>query len=141
MCNIKLGYFKLSLEKYPMLEIIILYIFSDISGITLLAVPADIYINGSAWVTSVIATIFMGIVIIYVFLPVFYTLQVTSSYEYLKIRFSNRICVMASFIFAIMSILFIPVVIFIPALALNQGAVNIYHNNNIAIYNTANKNN
>lgn len=47
MCNIKLGYFKLSLEKYPMLEIIILYIFSDISGITLLAVPADIYINGS----------------------------------------------------------------------------------------------
>lgn len=56
-----------------------------------------------------------------IYLPVFYKLQLTSSYEYLKLRFDGRIRVMASFIFALAMLLYMPIVIYIPALAFSQG--------------------
>ncbi|KAI4470153.1 sodium-coupled monocarboxylate transporter [Holotrichia oblita] len=56
----------------------------------------------------------------YFFLPVFYRLQVTSVYEYLGVRFDNKVRILGSLLYAIYMILFLPIVIYIPALALGQ---------------------
>lgn len=57
----------------------------------------------------------------YFFLPLFYKLQITSVYEYLGVRFNNKVRILGSLLYAIYMILFLPIVIYIPALALGQG--------------------
>lgn len=58
---------------------------------------------------------------IYVYLPVFYELQLTSSFTYLEKRFSKSVRSTASFVYAISVMIYIPIVIYVPALAFNQG--------------------
>lgn len=96
-------------------------IFSHISGITLLAVPADIYKFGAAYGLLVVSMIAIVLVTAYIFLPVFFDLQITSTYEYLELRFDSRVRSFASFLFAFSVFLFLPIVIYIPALACSAG--------------------
>lgn len=63
----------------------------------------------------------MVVLINAIYLPVFYKLQLTSTYEYFKIRFDNNIRLIGSVIFTINTFLYLPIVIYVPALALNQG--------------------
>lgn len=63
---------------------------------------------------------------IYVYLPVFHDLQLTSCYEYLEKRFDKNVKMMASMVYAIQNILFIPIVMYVPALALSQGKLYSY---------------
>lgn len=100
--------------------------FSDTSGITLLGVPADIYVNGSSFTLCIFAPMIILIFVSNVFLPVFYKLQISSSFEYLKMRFSNRICVMTSFLYTLNGLIYLPVVIYMPALAFGQGTMLIF---------------
>lgn len=53
-------------------------------------------------------------------MPVFYDLQLASSYEYLELRFSKNIRSLASFLYIISLMLYIPIVIYVPALAFSQ---------------------
>lgn len=57
----------------------------------------------------------------YIYLPVFHDLQLTSCYAYLEKRFDKSVKLTASMVYAIQSILFIPIVMYVPALALSQG--------------------
>lgn len=60
---------------------IIVY-FSHISGITLLGVPSEIYSNGTQYlIVGVVNNIVVIFMVIYIYLPVFYDLQLTSVYE------------------------------------------------------------
>ena len=59
-------------------------ILSHISGITVLGVPAEIYTYGTQYIASIFVTPIVGLLIIHIFLPVFYKLQLTSSYEVSK---------------------------------------------------------
>ncbi|XP_060833760.1 sodium-coupled monocarboxylate transporter 1-like [Rhopalosiphum padi] len=94
---------------------------SHISGITLLGVPSEIYSNGTQYlIVGVVNNIIVIMMVIYIYLPVFYDLQLTSVYEYLGLRFNSNIRGFSSLMFAINLILYIPVVIYIPALAFNQ---------------------
>ncbi|XP_060874215.1 sodium-coupled monocarboxylate transporter 1-like [Metopolophium dirhodum] len=94
---------------------------SHISGITLLGVPSEIYSNGTQYlIVGVVNNIIVIFTVIYIYLPVFYDLQLTSVYEYLGLRFDSNIRGLSSLIFAVHLILYIPVVIYIPALAFNQ---------------------
>lgn len=93
---------------------------SHVSGITLLGVPAEVYMYGTQYYAVFFTTIITTVLIIFFYLPVFYKLQLTSLYEYLELRFSHGTRMLASFIFAISLILYIPVVIYVPALAFNQ---------------------
>lgn len=52
-----------------------------------------------------------GIALIKIFLPVFYGLQVTSAFQYLEMRFNRNVRLIASLIFALSGITFIPVVV------------------------------
>ncbi|XP_071451824.1 sodium-coupled monocarboxylate transporter 1-like [Hetaerina americana] len=100
---------------------------SYISGITLLGVPGEIYVYGTQFYTICLGSVFAGLCSALFFIPVFYELQLNSSYEYLGIRFDQKVQVLGSFLFILTYLLYIPVVIYIPALALNQvSGVNVH---------------
>nr|CAD7265865.1 unnamed protein product [Timema shepardi] len=54
---------------------------SYISGITVLGIPAEMYLFGTQYWMSVTVEVFVNITMIVAYLPIFYTLQITSSYE------------------------------------------------------------
>ncbi|XP_044535087.1 sodium-coupled monocarboxylate transporter 1-like [Gracilinanus agilis] len=55
-----------------------------------------------------------------VFLPVFYKLEITSTHEYLELRFNKHIRLCGTILFIFQTILYTGIVIYAPALALNQ---------------------
>ncbi|XP_031776578.1 sodium-coupled monocarboxylate transporter 2 [Apis florea] len=93
---------------------------SYISGITILGFPAEMYVYGTQLWCVVIADSFVSLTMAVVYLPVFYGLGITSSYEYLNLRFNGVVRFMGSAIFLIKMLLYIPLVIYVPALAFNQ---------------------
>lgn len=102
--------------------------FSHISGVTLLAVPADVYRYGAIYWLFAPALIVVTFLTIHVYLPVFYKLQITSIYEYLGRRFDNTNRMFASFLYALGLLLYLPIVIYIPALALSAATeINVHY--------------
>ncbi|XP_015518489.2 sodium-coupled monocarboxylate transporter 2-like [Neodiprion pinetum] len=93
---------------------------SHLSGITLLGVPAESYRYGTQYAACIFTTFITGLVTSYVFLPVFYKLQLTSSFKYLEVRFSRSVRQFASVIFILNLILHTPIVVYGPALAFAQ---------------------
>ncbi|GJQ68440.1 hypothetical protein Trydic_g17026 [Trypoxylus dichotomus] len=93
---------------------------SSLSGIAILAVPADIYRYGVMYGLTVFTLPFAILIGGLIYIPVFYKLQITSTYEYLSLRFDHRVRTFASILFTIYIGLFLPIVIYIPALALGQ---------------------
>ncbi|XP_034186765.2 sodium-coupled monocarboxylate transporter 2 [Osmia lignaria lignaria] len=93
---------------------------SYISGIAILGLPAEMYVYGTQLWCVVIGDCFVSLTMAYVYLPVFYGLGITSSYEYLKLRFNDAVRLMGCAIFLIKMMLYIPLVIYVPALAFNQ---------------------
>ncbi|XP_067325213.1 sodium-dependent multivitamin transporter [Anolis sagrei] len=89
------------------------------SAVAILGVPAEIYRFGTEyWFLG--CSYFLGLLIpAHVFIPVFYRLRLTSTYEYLELRFNKvvRICGTATFIFQM--VVYMGVVLYAPALALN----------------------
>lgn len=57
----------------------------------------------------------------YVYIPVFYKLQVVSAFEYLMLRFDRKIRLLSSGLYTVNTLLYLPIVVYIPALALAQG--------------------
>nr|CAD7447631.1 unnamed protein product [Timema bartmani] len=70
-----------------------------ISGVTVLGIPAEMYLFGTQYWMSVTVEVFVNITMIFAYLPIFYTLQITSSYEYLKLRFNQSVCLLGSALF------------------------------------------
>lgn len=100
---------------------------SFISGVTILGTPAEIYNFGTQYWITIISIFFSGIVVATVYLPVFTTLQLNSVYEYLEIRFDRSVRILISLIFVFDAVLYQSIVIYVPALALNQvSGINIY---------------
>ncbi|XP_042306264.1 sodium-dependent multivitamin transporter [Sceloporus undulatus] len=89
------------------------------SAVAILGVPAEIYRFGTEyWFLG--CSYFLGLLIpAHVFIPVFYRLRLTSTYEYLELRFNKavRVCGTATFIFQM--VVYMGVVLYAPALALN----------------------
>lgn len=93
---------------------------SFISGISLLGTPTEVYVHGITYLFVGGGVIFMGIVMTTVYLPVFHDLKLTSTYEYLERRFDKKIRLFGSVLFSIGIITWLPIVIYVPALAFNQ---------------------
>lgn len=55
--------------------------FSYISGISLLGLPAEMYTYGTQFWMNIVPEVFVAMVMAYAILPVFYNLQITSTYE------------------------------------------------------------
>lgn len=98
---------------------------SHISGITLLGVPADVFRYGAAYWLVVICMAILPFFTVYIYLPVYFNLQITSTYEYLEMRFDARARSLASFLFAFAMFLFLPIVIYIPSMAVAAGVLKL----------------
>ncbi|NXT29943.1 SC5A8 protein, partial [Syrrhaptes paradoxus] len=101
---------------------------SFMSAVTVLGTPAEIYRYGAIFC---IFAITYGLVVLCsaeIFLPVFYKLGITSTYEYLELRFNKYLRLCGTILFIIQtaskpqscSTLYTGIVIYAPALALNQ---------------------
>ncbi|XP_013134010.1 PREDICTED: sodium-coupled monocarboxylate transporter 1-like [Papilio polytes] len=93
---------------------------SYVSGVTILGTPAEIYNYGSQYWLVIVGVTLSCVVVATVYLPVFCTLRLSSSYEYLELRFNRHVRAVASILFLLDEVLFLPMVIYVPALAFNQ---------------------
>ncbi|XP_055547206.1 sodium-coupled monocarboxylate transporter 1-like isoform X1 [Wyeomyia smithii] len=114
-------------RKMKIFPVAVSLVASWISGISLLGTSTEIYVYGTQYCYIVFAIILMGFVMHYIFLPVFHDLQITSAYEYLQLRFDKRMRLLGSLLFTLALLLWLPIVVYVPALAFNQvSGVNIH---------------
>nr|CAD7402664.1 unnamed protein product [Timema cristinae] len=107
-------------KKMGILPISMSLIFSHLSGVTFMGMPAEIYTYNTMYFMTNVAGIIVALIIGYVFLPVFFNLQLTSTYEYLELRFDQKVRIMASLLFTVSLLLYLPIVVYVPALAFNH---------------------
>lgn len=93
---------------------------SHISGVSLLSVPSEVYQYGTQYAACIFSSLISCFLIIVIYLPVFYKLQLTSSFEYLEIRFARPVRILASFLFTLSLVIYVPLIIYVPALAFSQ---------------------
>ncbi|XP_073839560.1 sodium-coupled monocarboxylate transporter 1-like isoform X2 [Musca autumnalis] len=93
---------------------------SFVSGISLLGTSTEIYVYGTQYAFILITLALSGVISWYVFLPVFCNLQLTSTYEYLEMRFDRRLRFFGSVMFLVIALLWMPISIYVPALTFNQ---------------------
>ncbi|GAB0091668.1 sodium-coupled monocarboxylate transporter 1 [Sergentomyia squamirostris] len=107
-------------RKMSIVPIAMSLIATYISGISLLGTPTEIYIYGTQYMYILIGVLLMGIIMTYIYLPVFHDLKLTSTYEYLETRFDRRVRLLGSVMFIMGTMCWLPIVIYVPALAFNQ---------------------
>ncbi|XP_058129121.1 sodium-coupled monocarboxylate transporter 1-like [Anopheles ziemanni] len=107
-------------RKMQIFPVSVSLVASWISGISLLGTSTEIYVYGTQYCYIVVAVLLMGFVLHYIFLPVFHDLQITSAYEYLQRRFDHRMRLFGSILYTVACLLWMPIVIYVPALAFNQ---------------------
>ncbi|NXS99774.1 SC5A8 protein, partial [Jacana jacana] len=101
---------------------------SFMSAVTVLGTPAEIYRYGAVFCIFAITYALVVLCSAEIFLPVFYKLGITSTYEYLELRFNKYLRLCGTVLFIIQtaskpqscSTLYTGIVIYAPALALNQ---------------------
>ncbi|NXB51484.1 SC5A8 protein, partial [Leucopsar rothschildi] len=101
---------------------------SFMSAVTVLGTPAEIYRYGAIFCIFAITYALVVLCSAEIFLPVFYKLGITSTYEYLELRFNKYLRLCGTVLFVIQtasklqscSTLYTGIVIYAPALALNQ---------------------
>ncbi|XP_027762973.1 sodium-dependent multivitamin transporter [Empidonax traillii] len=89
------------------------------SAVAILGVPAEIYRFGTEyWFLG--CSYFLGLLVpAHIFIPVFYRLRITSTYEYLELRFNKTVRVLGTVTFIFQMVIYMGVVLYAPALALN----------------------
>ncbi|XP_037044539.1 sodium-coupled monocarboxylate transporter 1-like [Bradysia coprophila] len=114
-------------RQLSMFPVALSLVASWISGISLLGLATEIYLYGTTYIFNIVSLIVAGILIRFILLPVFYNLQLTSTYEYLERRFDKRVRLFGSILYTIATLAYLPIVIYVPALSFNQvTGVNIH---------------
>lgn len=111
---------------------------SFVSGISLIGTSTEIYVYGTQFVFSLVSPFIMAIFMHFVIIPVFYDLNVVSmnevdfwptylrdqtqtlSFQYLQRRFDMRMRLLGSIVQTTSNMFWLPIVIYVPALAFNQ---------------------
>ncbi|XP_031413343.1 sodium/iodide cotransporter isoform X1 [Meleagris gallopavo] len=94
---------------------------SFMSAIQVLGVPAEAYRYGSKFLWMCLGQLLNTLLTAYLFLPVFYRLGLTSTYEYLERRFGRSVRLCGTLQYVMATTLYTGIVIYAPALILNQG--------------------
>ncbi|GBP65767.1 Putative sodium-dependent multivitamin transporter [Eumeta japonica] len=89
---------------------------SFISATSLLGISAENYYYGAIWMIVNIAYGIAIPIITNLYLPVFFGLQKTSTYEYLELRFGPRIRMIASLTYTLQMVLYNGIVLYAPAI-------------------------
>ncbi|XP_013802777.1 sodium-coupled monocarboxylate transporter 1 [Apteryx mantelli] len=93
---------------------------SFMSAVTVLGTPAEVYRFGAIFSIFAITYALVVLCSAEIFLPVFYRLGITSTYEYLELRFNKYLRLCGTVLFVVQTTLYTGIVIYAPALALNQ---------------------
>ncbi|XP_011185449.1 putative sodium-dependent multivitamin transporter [Zeugodacus cucurbitae] len=91
---------------------------SFMSSITLLGVSSESYQFGTMFCVINLAYLICTPIAAYLFLPVFYRMRTMSVYEYLERRFGHSTRLAASLAYSVQMILYMGIVLYAPALAL-----------------------
>ncbi|KAJ8044855.1 Sodium-coupled monocarboxylate transporter 2 [Holothuria leucospilota] len=105
-----------SMSPYPVAMSILV---SIVSAITYIGTPAETYLYGAAQWQSSFSRPIVALVIMFVTLPVFYNLQVTSIFEYLERRFNSVVSYTGMIANVLYILVYMGIVIYAPALTLN----------------------
>ncbi|XP_017776934.1 PREDICTED: sodium-coupled monocarboxylate transporter 2-like [Nicrophorus vespilloides] len=101
---------------------------SIISGISFIAIPADIYKFGATIFISPFIVQFSICFMSFYIYPVLYNLNLTSIYEYMEMRFDKRVRLLTSFLYAMGMLSFLTISIYAPALIISRGtSINIHY--------------
>ncbi|XP_054711300.1 putative sodium-dependent multivitamin transporter [Uloborus diversus] len=92
---------------------------SFLSAIAMLGLPSEMYRFGTHMAFKNVGFIIGTVISSYIYLPVFFEVQAPTAYEYLERRFGKVARKISSFVFMLHMILYIPVVLYGPALALS----------------------
>lgn len=85
------------------------------------------YQYGTQYAVCVFTSILSFGLIALIYVPVFYQLQLTSTFEYLEIRFARPVRTFASFLYTLSLVIYVPLIIYVPALAFSQAtAINLH---------------
>ncbi|NWQ84015.1 SC5A5 protein, partial [Columbina picui] len=93
---------------------------SFMSAIQVLGVPAEAYRYGAKFLWMCLGQLLNTLLTAGLFLPVFYRLGLTSTYEYLERRFSRSVRLCGTVQYVVATTLYTGIVIYAPALILNQ---------------------
>ncbi|OWA50060.1 Sodium-coupled monocarboxylate transporter 1 [Hypsibius exemplaris] len=92
-----------------------------LSAIAILGFPAEVYFNGISIALMLITDTTAVLFAVFLFIPFFYNLGLTSVYEYFEHRFSGTIRRLACLLFIFNMLLYMSIVLFAPSLAMSQG--------------------
>ncbi|KAK4876644.1 hypothetical protein RN001_009150 [Aquatica leii] len=95
---------------------------TQISGLTLLGIPSDVYLYGANYVWICVAFVFVCLLTSYIYLPVLMKLKVPSVFEYIKLRFGKHSRTLVCILYMLQAFIYIPIVAFLPAIALAQAS-------------------
>ncbi|XP_026882734.2 sodium/iodide cotransporter [Electrophorus electricus] len=93
---------------------------SFMSAVQVLGVPSEAYLYGLKFLYMCLGQTLNSLLTALLFLPVFYRLHITSSNQYLRMRFGRGMQLLGSLQFLIATLLYTGIVILAPALILNQ---------------------
>ncbi|XP_065515027.1 sodium/iodide cotransporter isoform X2 [Lathamus discolor] len=93
---------------------------SFMSAIQVLGVPAEAHRYGAKFLWMCLGQLLNTLLTTKLFLPIFYRLGLTSTYEYLERRFSRSVRLCGTLQYVMATILYTGIVIYAPALILNQ---------------------
>ncbi|XP_053994281.1 sodium-coupled monocarboxylate transporter 2-like [Hylaeus volcanicus] len=100
---------------------------SHVSAVSLLAVPVEVYQYGTQYAACIFTSFISCGLISLIYLPVFYQLQLTSTFEYLEMRFTRPVRTFTSFLYTLSLVIYIPLIIYVPALAFSQAtSINLH---------------
>ncbi|EPY88482.1 Sodium/iodide cotransporter-like protein [Camelus ferus] len=93
---------------------------SFMSAVQVLGVPAEAYRYGLKFLWMCLGQLLNSLLTALFFLPVFYRLGLTSTYQYLELRFSRAVRLCGTLQYLVATTLYTGIVIYAPALILNQ---------------------
>jgi SSS family transporter len=100
---------------------------TSLSAITFMSLPAKAYASDWSYILFNLGIILVVPLITMVFIPYFRRLNISTSYEYLELRFNGAVRVICSIFFILFQIGRMAVVLLLPAIALNiVSGFNIY---------------
>lgn len=79
--SVKMNEYLLGSSELKVFPVAMSLVASYISGVTVLGTPSEVYNHGTQYWLVVVAICFMGVVVAKVYMPVFFTLKIGSSYE------------------------------------------------------------
>lgn len=107
-------------KRMKIIPIAISLVASQLSALSITAVPAETYAFGINQFFIMISMVLVAPLLCYVIIPVFYENNIFNCYEYLERRYNKRTRQLVTSTFILNAFLLLPVVIFIPALAFAQ---------------------